>query len=105
MKNAIRFMLGFVVGLVLLLALAGIVNAAPQCGPLEQVLAGLDERFHEKALWEGLDGKGGRTILTVAPDGSTWTALYVTEATACIVAAGEAWRVGSEMATAPGTEG
>lgn len=90
--------------ILLAIGVAGIVNAAPACGPLEQVLRDLDARFHERGLWEGLDRNGGRTILTVAPDGSTWTALRVQGATACIVAAGEKWQVGP-AAPAPGTEG
>lgn len=87
--------------ILLLLSCAMVLASPPQCGPLEQILAKLAEKYGEGMLWQGRDAKGRLTIVTANPNGTTWTALVVSGPTTCVADHGDSWTNGS----APGMEG
>jgi hypothetical protein len=63
------------------------------CGPVNDVLVGLQANFGESPMIRALMGSGELLVMTVSEDG-VWTALVITaDGTACIVASGEALEV------------
>lgn len=67
--------------------------AQPPCGPHEQVLDWLAERYDEAPLAVGVGNNARLVELVVSPGGETWSLLIVRQdGIACLVAAGEAWR-------------
>jgi hypothetical protein len=72
----------------------GRAEAQAQCAGMADVMAGLSQRYGERVLMEA---GGGDTdvIITVNPDGTTWTALVIRpDGLACIVASGTSWTAG-----------
>lgn len=62
-----------------------------QCGGYADVLADLQASYGETSVWEGEVGTGQRLVVTAAPDGSTWTALVIEGAMACLLSSGRSW--------------
>ncbi len=70
--------------------------AALQCGPTEQVLVGLSERYQEEAVASGLMSDGNVALVTARADGVTWTLLMVRpDGQSCLISAGTNWEPAS----------
>lgn len=78
--------------------------AEPRCMGQADALADLKARYGEDLPWSGLTTNGQLLAITMAPDGTTWTALVVRpDGLACLLAAGESWA--EKPAQAPGEDG
>lgn len=78
--------------------------AEPRCMGQADALADLKERYGEDLRWSGLIENGKLLAVTLAPDGTTWTALVIApDGRACFLAAGESWA--EKPAQAPGEDG
>lgn len=78
--------------------------AEPRCLGQADALADLKARFDEDLRWSGLITNGQLLAVTLAPDGTTWTALVIRpDGLACLLAAGESWA--EKPAQAPGEDG
>ncbi len=84
----------------LLLAAPPTLTAAPHarpadtvCADHDQLVQSLADQYKESPREVGLTGNGDVVELTTTADGRTWTLLITrSDGTACIIAAGEAWR-------------
>ncbi len=64
------------------------------CGERAKVLAALRAGYREVPVGMGMSHAGGMVELLAAPDGATWSVVVTApDGRACLVAAGEAWRV------------
>lgn len=74
--------------------LVGIFAAGPvsaECQALDAVIANLAERYQELPVFIGTAAEGA-WMITAAPDGSTFTLLWIDRAgRACPIGAGDAW--------------
>lgn len=78
--------------------------AEPRCMGQADALADLKTRFDEDLRRSGLITNGQLLAVTLAPDGTTWTALVIApDGLACLLAAGESWA--EKPAQAPGEDG
>lgn len=74
------------------------------CRGLADVMADLKARFGEDLRWSGLTSRGELLAITLAPDGTTWTAMAIRpDGKACLLAAGDSWA--DRPARAPGEDG
>lgn len=64
---------------------------ALQCAGMADALANLQSRYGEIVVWDGETGNGPRLLVTARPDGTSWTALAVEGAVACMLTSGTAW--------------
>jgi hypothetical protein len=79
-------------------------RAEPRCMGQADALADLKARFGEDLRWSGLTTSGQLLAITLAPDGTTWTALAILpDGKACLIAAGDSWA--EKTAQAPGEDG
>lgn len=75
--------------LILALCILATPSHAATCGPLADVLAGLESRYGEVVRADALMTSGQLLVITASEAGG-WTALVVSlDMTACIIAAGE----------------
>jgi hypothetical protein len=83
--------------------LTPLAAAALQCGPTEQVLVGLSDRYRESMVAEGAMPNNDRMVVTATENGSTWTLLLVKpDGQTCMMAAGTDY-TGTRVL--PGVEG
>ncbi|MFZ5749898.1 MAG: hypothetical protein ACOY5U_02410 [Pseudomonadota bacterium] len=71
-------------------------QAAAECLDLDRILQRLDRYFGEVPVFAGAGDAGdvGATIVTAAPDGTTFTVLVVRpDGTACMIGAGNGWSI------------
>lgn len=86
------FTLARIAALLLLAGAPAVSAASPQCGPVDQVLTLLAEKYGEQMIGEGQGPNGVRLLLFVHPEGDTWTTVVVIpDGTACLVASGADW--------------
>jgi len=84
--------------------LIGLPVLAQDCGqaarPIDEVLSVLAEKYHELPLWTGEGASNGFTVvLTVDPDGGTWTLVFVKpDRCAAPALAGDNWLKGTNLA-------
>ena len=70
---------------------------ASACGPTDEVLAKLKDKYGETPAYHAVltDDQRTQLIITVSLDSKTWTALVEqSKDVACIVAVGDSWTVG-----------
>lgn len=86
---------------------ASAARAQTLCTGVADALAGLRASYSETVLWEGVAQNGQRLILTVNPDGTTWTALTQLPGSnqVCFVGSGGAWSAGDRAIPPLGMEG
>jgi len=71
--------------------LASPASAQAQCGPREQVVKSLGERYKEAPSGMGVT-QPGQVIELFTSDSGSWTMLLTTaNGTSCLIAAGESW--------------
>lgn len=63
-------------------------EATAQCGPIDDVLGALKEKYGEHVLWWGDTDDGVTMLITQRPDTRTWTLLAVHGGVACMVGSG-----------------
>jgi hypothetical protein len=71
------------------------VNAEPPagCGPRDEVLSQLAERYREAPVAIGLASNGGLIELLTADTGTTWTLIITApNGSSCVLAEGEDWQ-------------
>ena len=75
-------------------------SAQAQCGPRQEVVKSLGEKFKEAPIGRGLT-QPGQVLEIFASQSGSWTMLVTTpNGTSCLIAAGENWDM---MAFAKGT--
>lgn len=95
---------GLTIGLVLFVGARAAFAEGPRCPGQADVLAQLKAEFNEDLRWSGLSKRGALLALTLAPDGTTWTAMLVLpDGQACLLDAGDSWA--DRPAQAPGKDG
>ncbi|WP_417733133.1 hypothetical protein [Rosistilla oblonga] len=68
-------------------------EAAPACGDPAKVMQGLESKYHEVPVAEGVTPNGQRIVVLVSPVGQTFTILLqIPNGPACLVTSGEAWQ-------------
>ena len=88
------FFWGFALSLITLFGLTYMAKAEPVCGPTEQVLVALAERYSELSAARGFLGDGSILMVTATADGSSWTLLQITPAgQTCMMAGGTGWEM------------
>lgn len=95
------------VGLIalMLLTIASTARAEVRCGGLADVLADLRASYGELVMWQGRDRNGHQLLITANPDGTSWTALTLTDPEkVCLLTGGNHWFVG-DAAPPAGKEG
>ena len=66
----------------------------PRCDGVEAMLGALQREYAEVPVARGMASDGLSLIVTVAPDGRTWTAVMLgPNGKACIMIEGDAWRI------------
>lgn len=83
-------------------------RAQPRCTGYIAAITSLQSNYAELILWEGIAVNGWRMILTVNPDGTSWTILVqepVAPDQVCFIAAGTAWSPGATPQPPLGKEG
>jgi len=93
--------LGSTVSFILLFSPAAFAEQ-PACGPHDEAVAQLAEKFHESSKSQAITGAG--TLLEVfrTEDGSTWTIVVTTpQGMSCVVAAGKDWADANAAPTTP----
>jgi hypothetical protein len=80
----------FIAAAALLLSTAASAQtpAQPPCGPADQMIARLGQRFGELPFVHGTNADGTKTMLLLSPDSRTWTLIIMQENTACMVMSG-----------------
>lgn len=77
---------------------------AENCAGYGDMMAVLGGRYGEKLLFTGIVASGEKAVVTVSPDGGSWTLMVLgMNGRACVVAVGKKWAVGDRAAL--GTEG
>lgn len=75
-------------------------SAQSQCGPRQELVKNLGERFKEAPIGRGIT-QPGQVLEIFASQSGTWTMVVTTpNGTSCLIAAGENWDM---MALAKGT--
>jgi hypothetical protein len=98
------FWAGLAIGLVVLAGARAALADPPRCVGQTDALADLKARFGEDLRWSGLTTTGQLLAITLAPDGTTWTAMAIMpDGRACLIAAGESWA--EKPAEVPGEDG
>lgn len=98
MKTLSTLVLALIVGFLALFAvlvLADDLRAQPaQCGPVEQVLTHLADRYGEQLIGKGQGPNGTQLMMFAHPEGDTWTVIGVMPGgQACFIASGANWDV------------
>ena len=102
--NMLGLWAALTIGLVLAADVRAALADAPRCMGQADALASLKARYGEDLRWSGLTTNGQLLAVTLAPDGTTWTALVIApDGRACFLAAGESWA--ERPAQAPGEDG
>ena len=87
-----RSLTAFILGFVLLMAMALSLSAAPQCAPRESVTDTLTGRYAEAPRMRGLAGSGVIVELWANGDSGSWTILVTRpDGISCLVASGTAY--------------
>lgn len=95
---------GLTIGLVLLAGARAALADPTRCVGEADALADLKAQFGEDLRWSGLTTTGQLLAITLAPDGTTWTAMAILpDGKACLIAAGDSWA--EQPAQAPGEDG
>lgn len=75
------------------LLLADDARAQPlQCGPADQVVELLSNKYGEELIGDGAGPNGTRLMVFAHPEGETWTVIgLMPDGTACFIATGTDW--------------
>ncbi|HYE47013.1 MAG TPA: hypothetical protein VEA44_14720 [Caulobacter sp.] len=64
-------------------------QAQPQCGPHDEVLAGLERQYGETVIARGIDGNSNMVEVVWSPVARSWTILVTTpDMISCVAGAG-----------------
>jgi hypothetical protein len=80
----------FIAAAALLLSAAASAQtpAQPPCGPADQMIARLGQRFGELPFVHGTNAAGTETMLLLSPASRTWTLIIMQENAACMIMSG-----------------
>ena len=87
----------------LLLSFPSFAQDSSQCGPRDEILKELGDRYHEAPSAVGLTGDGKVLVeLLVAADGATWTLLASKpNGVSCVIGDGTDWTSVTPTPTGP----
>jgi hypothetical protein len=80
----------FIAAATLLLSTAASAHtpAPVPCGPADQMIGLLGQRFGELPFVHGTNAAGVETVLLLSPDSLTWTLLLMQDNAACMIMSG-----------------
>lgn len=91
-RFAAPFILAMIAAFLVLTGAATVNAAGSQCGPVDQILSLLVDKYGEQMIGEGFGPNGIRLLPFAHPDGNTWTTVVVVpDGTACLLASGTDW--------------